>query len=81
MEKPQPHAKMSTADLDCGWISVRASEAMDELEPGQILEIACDSPEKEEDVELWLEMSGHELLMKEAKGSWIYFYVKKKPTD
>jgi TusA-related sulfurtransferase len=70
---------MSTASLDCGWIAVKASEVMEGLHPGEVLEIACESPEKGEDVELWLEMTGHELLTKETGEGWIYYYVKKKP--
>lgn len=79
MEKPKADARMSTADLECGWIAVKASEAMDGLKAGQVLEIACETHEKEEDVELWVEMTGQELIAKEEKGGWIYFYVKKKP--
>lgn len=78
MEKLHADARMSTVDLDCGWIAVKASEVMDELEAGQVLEIACETPEKEEDVELWMEMTGHELIAKEKRGEWTYFYVKKK---
>jgi TusA-related sulfurtransferase len=79
MEKVHADARLSTEDLDCGWIAVRASEVMDELRPGQVLEIACETREKEEDVELWIEMTGHELVNLERRGEWSYFYVKKKP--
>jgi TusA-related sulfurtransferase len=69
--------KMSTADLECGWIAVKASELMDKLRAGQVLEVTCDSQEKEEDIELWLEMTGHKLLRKET-GDLIRFFVEKK---
>jgi TusA-related sulfurtransferase len=77
MEKLTPSAHMSTAELECGWIAVKASEAIERIKIGQVLEIACESKEKEEDVELWLEMTGHELLDKKAKGGRVYYYVKR----
>lgn len=77
MEKLTPRAHISTAELECGWIAVKASEAMEKIRIGQVLEITCDSKEKVEDVELWLEITGHELLAKKAKEDGIHYYVKK----
>jgi TusA-related sulfurtransferase len=73
----KPALRMSTADLECGWIAVKANEMMDKLGVGQVLEVTCESREKEEDVDLWLEMTGHELLRKEKTRATIRFYVKK----
>lgn len=81
MKKVHADARMSTADLDCGWIAVKAGDLMDELEPGQVLKISCESREKAEDVELWIDMTGHELVALDKRGKWSYFYVKKKPED
>jgi TusA-related sulfurtransferase len=73
----KPTLRMSTADLECGWIAVKANEMMDKIQVGQVLMVICESGEKEEDVDLWLEMTGHELLRKEKTSNIIRFYVKK----
>lgn len=75
---PRVHRSMNTAGLECGWIAVKASEAMEKIRIGQVLEIICESREKTEDVELWLEMSGHELLAKKTKEDGVYYYVKRR---
>jgi TusA-related sulfurtransferase len=69
--------KMNTADLECGWIAVKANEMMDKIRVGQVLMVTCESREKEEDVDLWLEMTGHELLRKKKTRGSTKFYVKK----
>ncbi len=73
----KPTLKMSTADLECGWIAVKANDMMDKIRVGQVLEITGESREKEEDVDLWLEMTGHELLRKRKTRGSTKFYVKK----
>lgn len=77
MDPARPTLTMSTADLECGWIAVKANEMMDKLRVGQVLEVVCESPDKEEDLELWLEMTGHELLRKKKTKNTTRFYVKK----
>lgn len=74
---PRPTLSMSTEDLECGWIAVKANEMMDKLRIGQVLEVVCESREKEEDVDLWLEMTGQELLKKNKTKGISKFYVKK----
>ncbi|BDG34615.1 sulfurtransferase TusA family protein [Saccharococcus caldoxylosilyticus] len=69
---------VDTKGLSCAMIVVKAKKAIDELPPGQILEIETTDQGAKNDLTAWINVSGHELVdYKEENGVW-KFLVKRK---
>lgn len=63
--------------LACPMPIVRTKKAMDELEPGQILEIHTTDKGSKSDLTAWAKSSGHELLKDEEENGVFKFWIKK----
>jgi TusA-related sulfurtransferase len=56
---------------------LRARKALDEMSPGQVLEIAAIGPGNGEDVETYIGRVGHELIGVSTEGETTRFYIRK----
>jgi TusA-related sulfurtransferase len=58
---------------------LRARKEIDRMAPGQVLEVAATTPGTGEDIALYTDRVGHELLGSRTDEEVSYFYIKKKP--
>lgn len=63
--------------LSCPMPIVETSKKMNELQPGQILEVLADDEGIKEDMPAWCDTTGNEFLGVEEEGDQIKVYVKK----
>lgn len=63
--------------LACPMPIVRTKKAMNELEPGQILEIHATDKGAKNDLTAWAKSGGHELLKSEEDNNVYKFWIKK----
>jgi len=64
--------------LTCPGPILQTKKAIDELEPGQVLEIWGTDPGTKSDMPAWAKRAGHEFLGVEDAGDYMKFYVRKK---
>lgn len=62
--------------LACPMPIVKTKKAMNELEPGQVLEIHATDKGAKKDLAAWAKSGGHELLQTE-EGDVLKFWIKK----
>jgi len=70
-------ASLDCVGLYCPQPLLQTREKLEELEPGQTLEVLADDPAAEEDIKRLLKRVGHELLRFEKRGDISYFVIKK----
>lgn len=63
--------------LACPMPIVRTKKAMDELNPGEILEIHATDKGAKNDLVAWAKSGGHEFLKHEEEGEVLKFWIKK----
>ncbi len=63
--------------LTCPGPILQTKKAIQELEPGQVLEIWGTDPGTKSDIPAWAKRTGHEFLGFEDAGDYIKFYVRK----
>lgn len=63
--------------LACPMPIVKTKKAMNELEPGQVLEIHATDKGAKKDLAAWAKSGGHELLQTE-EGDVLKFWIKKR---
>ena len=52
-------------------------DKIDELMPGQVLQVDADDPAAEEDVTRWVKRTGQDMLKHEKAGNMVTFYIRK----
>jgi TusA-related sulfurtransferase len=57
---------------------IRTNEAIEELEPGEVLELLADDPSSESDMRSWAKRTGHELLAVEESGGVYRFLIRRR---
>ncbi len=57
---------------------IKVSQAIKEIEVGQVLEMLATDPGSKPDMEAWSRQTGHELLKVEEEGGLFKFYVRRK---
>jgi len=58
---------------------IKTKKVIQELQPGEILEVIADDPGAKEDFPAWCEQTGNELLkLEEKENGDIYVYIKKR---
>ena len=72
------HHVLDATGLVCPLPVVKASEAMTHLRVGQVLKVLATDPAAKEDLTIWAEKFGHEVLLMVEKSGVIYCYLKKK---
>lgn len=63
--------------LACPMPIVRTKKAMDELVPGEILEVHATDKGSKNDLTAWASSTGHELLKSEEEAGVFKFWIKK----
>jgi len=68
--------------LDCRGVLcpmpiIRVSQAIKQLQVGQVLEMIADDPGSKADMEAWSRQTGHELLDVQHMGGAFKFYVRR----
>jgi len=63
--------------LYCPMPIFKTSEKIEELKPGEVLEVVADDKGIKMDMPAWCETTGHEFLGMEEEGGEIKVYVKK----
>jgi tRNA 2-thiouridine synthesizing protein A len=64
--------------LTCPGPILQTKKAIEEIEPGQVLEIWGTDPGTKSDMPAWAKRAGHEFLGFEDAGDYMKFYVRKK---
>lgn len=64
--------------LICPLPVLKASKEIDQLAPGQILEVLADDPAADADFRAWAKRTGHELLAVEERSEGKRFLIQKK---
>jgi TusA-related sulfurtransferase len=74
----KPDASLDCVGLFCPIPIAKTKEAIDKLEPGQILEVEADDPAADEDIHRWAKHTGHEIISFKKEGKLLHFLIKKK---
>ncbi len=73
-----PDKVLDTSGLNCPLPVLKTKKALEELQPGQVLEVISTDPGSKADIPAFCQRTGHELVaMEEQDGKYIY-YIKKK---
>jgi tRNA 2-thiouridine synthesizing protein A len=72
-----PDKTLDCTGLYCPEPIFRTRMALDELEPGQVLEVVADDPAAEQDLQRLAERLGHQVLSLEKDGDEITIIIKK----
>lgn len=72
----------ATKVLDAkGWACpmpiVRTKKAMDELKPGEVLEVHTTDQGSKKDIAAWVQAGAHELVGQDEEGGVLKFWIKK----
>jgi TusA-related sulfurtransferase len=65
--------------LYCPMPIVKTARALEEMEPGQVLEVLADDEGIKSDMPAWADKTGNEFLGVEEEPGEIRVYVRKKP--
>jgi len=63
--------------LACPMPIVKTKKAMNELEPGQVLEVHATDPGSENDLSAWAQSGGHRIIEKTTEDQVYKFWIKK----
>jgi len=74
----KPDKQLDCTGLYCPEPVFRTRMALDELEPGEILEVTADDPAAYEDLKRLAERLGHEVLSLTKEGDEIKIVIRKK---
>jgi len=77
-EPPRPDVKLDLSGLTCPAPLLGAKRVVDDLEPGQILELVSDCPGTRDDLYIWARQTGNDLVRAEPlAGKQHVFYIRK----
>ncbi len=68
---------LDATGLACPMPVVRTKKAMEELEPGDILEVHATDPGSKSDLTAWAKSGGHELIQNTEEDGVLKFWIKK----
>ena len=74
----RPDKQLDCTGLYCPEPVFRTRMALDELEPGETLEVTADDPAAYEDLKRLVERLGHEVLSLTKEGDEIQIVIRKK---
>jgi len=78
MSALSPHKTLDASGLNCPLPVLKTKKALEELEPGQILEVISTDPGSKADIPAFCKRTGHQLLEVKEEGGKFYYYIKKK---
>ena len=73
----EPDSTIDAQGLICPLPLLKAKQAIEKLEPGQILEVLGTDPVSKNDLQGWCNFSGHAFLGFREDGGVFRFYIKK----
>ena len=77
-EPPHPDVKLDLTGLTCPAPLLGAKRVVDDLEPGQILELVSDCPGTRDDLFIWARQTGNDLVRAEPlAGKQHVFFIRK----
>ncbi|MFQ5735461.1 MAG: sulfurtransferase TusA family protein [Thermodesulfobacteriota bacterium] len=68
---------LDTRGLSCPMPSVKTALALEQMAPGQVIEVLTDDPVSKKDLPVWAESTGNVLLGVEEDNTTIRIYLKK----
>jgi TusA-related sulfurtransferase len=75
---PQPDVRLDLTGLTCPAPLVGAKRVVDDLAPGQVLALVSDCPGTRDDLFIWAQHTGNDLLQVEPlAGKQLVFYLRK----
>ena len=80
MGKDSEHRIAATLDMTgyfCPEPVVRTSEAIGEIEVGEVIELLADDPSSKPDMESWTKRTGHELISVEEEDGVFRFLIRR----
>ena len=73
-----PHVKLDLSGLTCPAPLLGAKRVVDDLEPGQVLELVSDCPGTRDDLFIWARQTGNDLLRVEHEGGKRHVFTIRK---
>ncbi len=73
-----PDKTLDTSGLNCPLPVLKTKKALEELQPGQILEVISTDPGSKADIPAFCQRTGHELVATEERDGKYVYYIKKK---
>lgn len=73
----QPAAVVDAKGLSCPLPVVRARLAIENVEPGEVIEVLATDPGSVSDFDNWSKMSGHELLESRQDGDTYTYLIRR----
>ena len=74
----KPKETLDCVGLYCPEPLFQTREKIDDIEPGEILEVLSDDPAAEEDLKRFAKRTGNEIVKFEKDGDILRFFIKKK---
>ena len=71
------HRKLDACGLTCPLPLLKAKQALNGLEAGQVLEVVCTDPGSVRDFEVFSKQSGHPLLASREEGGKYHYRLRK----
>lgn len=71
-------AVLDVTGLCCPMPVLRSRQAIDRLEPGQILEVRATDPGSRRDIPAWASQLGHEVVQVQEDGGVVHFFIRKR---
>lgn len=81
MSKQKPAESLDCVGLFCPQPLFQTREAIDGLEPGEILEMISDDPAAEEDIKRFAKRTGNELILFERLEDGVQRFLIRKKED
>jgi TusA-related sulfurtransferase len=76
--QPVADKMLDASGLNCPLPLLKAKQALNALDSGEVLELVCTDPGSVRDFEVFAKQSGHHLLLsKEVEGTYSYWLRKK----
>lgn len=76
-EDPQTASSLDCVGLFCPEPLFQTREAIDQLDPGDVLEVLADDPAAVEDLTRFAKRAGHEMVLVEDQGDYKRFLIRK----
>jgi len=74
---PEADVTLDTSGMLCPLPVIKTRKKMDELKPGQVLEVIATDKGSLADIPAWASKSGNQLLEQKEEGGKYYYYIKK----
>ena len=77
MSKYHKDKTLDARGLSCPMPSVKTALALEQMSPGQVIEVITDDPVSKKELPVWAESTGNELLGMEQDEETVRIYLRK----